>query len=231
MILARFNQGFEWFKSQYLILLDTALANRLKTLAIAGVLFAGSLLVIPFMGSSFVPNSDFGEFSVWLDMDAGLTLDSAVGLASAAEQIIRQHPEVLSTYVSTSAENARIFVQLTGKSQRDASLEEIAAQMRQQLGTQPGFSAGMLFNTAIAETYAWEYRIQGDDMELMAQYVEKAQAILASPGWWTLPAATGKATGDQIGGGPRASWGFRHQHRLYRRYSLHPVDRQGGITV
>ena len=24
MILARFNQGFEWFKSQYLILLDTA---------------------------------------------------------------------------------------------------------------------------------------------------------------------------------------------------------------
>lgn len=180
MILARFNQGFEWFKSQYLILLDTALANRLKTLAIAGVLFAGSLLVIPFMGSSFVPNSDFGEFSVWLDMDAGLTLDSAVGLASAAEQIIRQHPEVLSTYVSTSAENARIFVQLTGKSQRDASLEEIAAQMRQQLRTQPGFSAGMLFNTAIAETYAWEYRIQGDDMELMAQYAEKAQAILES---------------------------------------------------
>ena len=31
MILARFNQGFEWFKSQYLILLDTALANWLKT--------------------------------------------------------------------------------------------------------------------------------------------------------------------------------------------------------
>ena len=85
------------------------------------------------MGSSFVPNSDFGEFSVWLDMDAGLTLDSAVGWP-APEQIIRQHPEVLSNYVSTSAENARIFVQLTGKSQRDASLEEIAAQMRQQCG-------------------------------------------------------------------------------------------------
>ena len=179
-ILTAFDQGFEWFKSQYLLLLDAALAHRLKTLAVAGVLFVGSLFVIPFMGSSFVPNSDFGEFSVLLDLDAGITLDSAAQVAAAADQIISRHPQVLSTYVSTSAENARIFVQLTDKSQRKASMEDIAAEMRQQLQTQPGFSASMLFNTAIAETYAWEYRIQGDDIELMAEYAAKAQGILES---------------------------------------------------
>lgn len=179
-ILSSFNHGFEWFKSQYGLLLDAALRHRWQTLVIATVLFAGSLSVIPFMGSSFVPNSDFGEFSVILDLDSGVTLDAAAQSAQLADQIIHRHPEVVSTYVTTSAESSRIFVQLTDKSQRPNGVEDIAAELRRELMSQPGFKASMLFYNAISEQYAWDYRIQGDDVRLMAGYAEKAQRILES---------------------------------------------------
>lgn len=179
-ILLKFNQGFDWFKAQYGLLLDAALSHRWQTLTIAAVLLAGSLSVVPFMGSSFVPNSDFGEFSVILDLDSGLTLDAAAQSAQSAEQTIRRYPEVVSTYVTASAENARIFVQLTDKSQRSKGVEDIAAELRQELMGQPGFKASMLFYNAISEQYAWDYRIQGDDVRLMAGYAQEAQRILES---------------------------------------------------
>lgn len=179
-VLNTFNRGFEWFKAQYTRLLDTALLHRWKTLGVAAALFAFSLAIIPFMGSSFVPNSDFGEFSVILDLDAGLTLDAAARTVTQADDIIKQHPEVVSTFVSTSPGEARIFVQLTNKNKRKASMEDVAAELRGQLRTQPGYRASMLFYNAISEQYAWEYRIQGDDLQLLAGYAEKAQRILES---------------------------------------------------
>ena len=95
------------------------------------------------------------------------------------------------------------FVQLTGKSQRDASLK------RSQPKCDSNCSSLALCRYVVhrhCETYAWGVSYPGDDMELMAQYAE-------SPGYFrkhprrTLPAATGKATRDQIEV-PRASWGF-----------------------
>lgn len=177
-ILQGFQKGFEWFQSQYGKLLDYTLIHRWKTLLVALALFLGSLMLMPMMGSSFVPTSDFGEFSIILDLDSGLTLDSAARAAMQADEIIRKCPEVVTTYVSTSSSDARIFVQLIDKTKRDRSLDDIAAELRGQLQKQPGYRASMLFNAAMSEEYAWQYRIQGEDLQLMAGYAEEAQRIL-----------------------------------------------------
>lgn len=177
-VLNNFNRGFEWFKEQYTRLLDAALMHRWKTLGAAALMFILSLAIIPFMGSSFIPDSDFGELSVVLDLDSGLTLDAAARAAVSADEIIKGHPEVTSTYVTAAPNEARIFVQLTGKNQRRASLEDIAGQLRAELRTQPGYKASMLFYNIIAEQYAWEYCIQGEDLNLLAEYAEKAQRLL-----------------------------------------------------
>ena len=63
-----------------------------------------------------------------LDLDAGLTLDAAARAATQADEIIKQHPEVITTYVTASPNEARIFVQLSNKSKRKDSIEDIAAQ-------------------------------------------------------------------------------------------------------
>lgn len=177
-ILQGFQKGFEWFQSQYGRLLDYTLMHRWKTLLVALALFLGSLLLMPLMGSSFVPTSDFGEFSIILDLDSGLTLDSAARAAAQADEIVRKCPEVVTTYVSTSSSDARISVQLVDKTKRSRSLDDIAAELRSQLQKQPGYRASMLFNAAISEEYAWQYRIQGEDLQLMAGYAEEAQRIL-----------------------------------------------------
>ncbi|NLV20411.1 MAG: efflux RND transporter permease subunit [Syntrophomonadaceae bacterium] len=177
-VLNNFNRGFEWFKVQYAHLLDIALLHRWKTLGVAAALFILSLAIVPFMGSSFVPNSDFGELSVVLDLDAGLTLDAAAQTATQADDIIKQHPEVISTFVTASPSEARIFVQLTNKNKRKASIEDIAAELREELRTQPGYKASMLFYNIIAEQHAWEYCIQGNDLPVLADYAEKVQRLL-----------------------------------------------------
>lgn len=177
-ILHTFNRGFEWFKAQYAHLLELALANRLKTLGVAAALLILSLGITPFMGSSFIPSSDFGEFSVVLDLDAGLTLDAATRTATKADEIIKEHPEVVSTFVSASPDEAHIFVQLTDKNKRKASVEDIAAELREELQTQPGYNASMLFYTILYEQPAWEFCIQGDDLQLLAGYAETAQRVL-----------------------------------------------------
>ena len=177
-ILNNFNRGFEWFKLQYTHLLDTALLHRWKTLGVAAVLFILSLAIVPYMGSSFVPNSDFGELSVVLDLDSGLTLDAAAQAATSADDIIKKHPEVISTYVTASPSEAQIFIQLSNKNQRKASLEDIAAELREELRTQPGYKASLLFFNIIAEQPAWEYCIQGEDLNVLAEYAEKVQRLL-----------------------------------------------------
>lgn len=179
-VLNNFNQGFEWFKTLYARLLRVALRYRWRTLGVAALLFFLSLAITPFLGSSFIPDSDFGEFSVVLDLDAGLTLDASAQMAQQADEIIKEHPEVLSTFVSTSPDEARIFVQLSKKNKRKASLEDIAAELRGKLQTQPGYKASMLFYSIIGEQPAWEYCVQGDDFHLLAGYAEEMHRILES---------------------------------------------------
>ena len=182
-ILNNFERGFEWFKGLYARLLDVSLLHRWRTLGIAALLFVLSLAIIPYMGTSFVPDSDFGELSVVLDLDAGLTLDAAAQAATQADEIIKQHPEVIKTYVTASPNEAQIFVQLSDKSQRKDSIEDIAAQLREELRNQPGYKASMLLYNIIAEQYAWEYCIQGEDLNVLADYAEKVQRLLEeSPG-------------------------------------------------
>jgi len=182
-ILNNFERGFEWFKGLYARLLDVSLLHRWRTLGIAALLFVLSLAIVPYMGTSFVPDSDFGELSVVLDLDAGLTLDAAAQAATQADEIIKQHPEVIKTYVTASPNEAQIFVQLSDKSQRKDSIEDIAAQLRGELRNQPGYKASMLLYNIIAEQYAWEYCIQGEDLNVLADYAEKVQRLLEeSPG-------------------------------------------------
>ena len=182
-ILNNFERGFEWFKGLYARLLDVSLLHRWRTLGIAALLFVLSLAIVPYMGTSFVPDSDFGELSVVLDLDAGLTLDAAAQAATQADEIIKQHPEVIKTYVTASPNEAQIFVQLSDKSQRKDSIEDIAAQLREELRNQPGYKASMLLYNIIAEQYAWEYCIQGEDLNVLADYAEKVQRLLEeSPG-------------------------------------------------
>ncbi len=182
--LAWFNRGFDWFTEQYRRLLKAALQHRWKTLAAALVVFLGSLMIIPFMGSSFVPTSDLGECSMIVEFDAGLNLAAAGKVTEQVEEVLETYPEIIKTYATVDAEEAVVFIKMIDKSERQRTIIQVAADIRQELKSIPGVRISMLFNTGLMEEKAWEFRIQGEDLNQMLLYAEQAQGILE-----TIPGA------------------------------------------
>ncbi len=176
--LAWFNRGFEWFTEQYRRLLKSALGHPWITIVVALLLFVGSLSIIPSMGSSFVPSADLGEFSMIAEFDAGLNLEAASKVSLQVEEVLQTYPEIRKTYASINSEEAVFFIKTVDKNGRQAKIEQVAEDIRQQLKKIPGVRISMLFNTGIMEEKAWQFRIQGPDLNQMIAYAEQAQGIL-----------------------------------------------------
>lgn len=176
--LAWFNRGFEWFTEQYRRLLKSALGHPWITIVVALLLFVGSLSIIPSMGSSFVPSADLGEFSMIAEFDAGLNLEAASKVSLQVEEVLQTYPEIRKTYASINSEEAVFFIKTVDKNERQAKIEQVAEDIRQQLKKIPGVRISMLFNTGIMEEKAWQFRIQGPDLNQMIAYAEQAQGIL-----------------------------------------------------
>jgi HAE1 family hydrophobic/amphiphilic exporter-1 len=179
--LGSFNHGFTRFGNQYSRLLALSLKHRAKTLAMALTLFAASLFIVPLLGSGFVPSADLGEFNVVAEFDPGIDLDAARQLTADLEQVIRTFPAVEKTYANNDAEQAKIFIKIVPKDERQQSLRELADDMRQELKKVPGVRTTMLFaQGAMIEEKDWEFRMQGQDREVLQSYAEKAVQILES---------------------------------------------------
>lgn len=173
-----FNRGFLNFTELYRRLLGAALNNRWKTMAAALGLFLASLAIMPLLGSSFVPSSDLGECSMVVEFDSGLSLEAAGEFSARVEEVLQTVPEIIRVYESIDSEEAVFFIKMTDKQDRDRSIEEVAADIRQKLKQVPGTRISMMFNTGLMEEKAWQFRLQGDDINQMQVYAEQAQAIL-----------------------------------------------------
>ena len=135
-------------QNTYLKILRLALDHRLATvLASAGVL-ALSLLLLPLIGSEFLPPSDEGEVQVNGKMVIGTRLDLVDQQTHIMEKIIEPAvPESVASVVSVGAYGWRpdagsegaINLSLVPVAQRKRSNVEIAQELRRQLeGRVPG---------------------------------------------------------------------------------------------
>ena len=86
-----------WLKSHYEVQLSRLLAAPKKPLmyAFASVIVAAAS--VPFMASSFLPPFNEGTLLIGLRLNPGVSLSESAGIASQAEKLVRQVPEV--TYV------------------------------------------------------------------------------------------------------------------------------------
>lgn len=179
--LAWFNRGFGHVNDWYARFIALVLRNRFKTLALALLLFFGSLAAIPLLGSSFIPTGDTSELSITAELDAGLSLDAAGVMGVKLEEVIRGFPEVAEVYSSTNRERVSFYVKTVAKGERERTLNEIAADMRRQLGGVPGAQTAVNIAGGIG-SFGSEKQIQmrllGDDLEVMQQYSEKYLRVM-----------------------------------------------------
>jgi hydrophobic/amphiphilic exporter-1 (mainly G- bacteria), HAE1 family len=138
---------FEHLERRYLVLLGWALRHRVVALGVVVAVFAGSLLLVPRIGSEFMPATDEGEVRVNVEMEVGTRLEVVDAQVRRIEQIVKELvPEAENTVVRVGTSGWRagggatgeIRVALVPVAQRTRSSEQIAQALRPELSGIPG---------------------------------------------------------------------------------------------
>ena len=139
---------FRSLENNYRDLLQKVLRHRMLTVAGAAGLLGASLLLLPMIGTEFLPPTDEGEVRVTGEMEIGTRLELVDEQTRLMEEIIRANvPEAMASVVSVGASGWRpdsgaqgeIRLSLEPVVQRERSNVEIAEDLRRRLsGNIPG---------------------------------------------------------------------------------------------
>jgi len=140
--------AYSGLETAYRALLYRVLDHRIITILSAAALLGASLLLLPMIGSEFLPPSDEGEVRVTGKMEIGTRLDIVDRHTRTMEQIVQAAvPETTASVTSVGASGWRadagsegeLRISLSPSSQRDRSNVEVAGDLRKRLaGRVPG---------------------------------------------------------------------------------------------
>ena len=184
-----------WLKSHYEFQLSRLLAAPKKPLmyAFASVIVAAAS--VPFMASSFLPPFNEGTLLIGLRLNPGVSLSESAGLASQAEKLVRQVPEV--TYVGRRSGRAELDehaegvhvseldVGLKPAEDLDRSMSEIQADIRSRLVNLPAAIAiGQPISHRIDHMLSGvrsqiAIKIFGDDLDVLRSQADLLRSKLA----------------------------------------------------
>jgi cobalt-zinc-cadmium resistance protein CzcA len=90
----RVNKPFEWVRARYAVLLDWCLDHPRATMFWATVIFAATLLLVPFIGEEFMPHLDEGALWVRATMPYTVSFDAASKFSPQVRDILLTYPMV-----------------------------------------------------------------------------------------------------------------------------------------
>jgi HAE1 family hydrophobic/amphiphilic exporter-1 len=137
-----FSRFYESLENRYGNLLMWSLEHRKFVVIIAIVLFIISLVLIPFVGSEFLPHSDAGMISISVNAPEGTHLEETNRFALEIEEKLKNIPEIDGVLTSVGSagsamsigggkNSASIVVKLMPLSERKRSSEVVTEEIRQ----------------------------------------------------------------------------------------------------
>jgi HAE1 family hydrophobic/amphiphilic exporter-1 len=144
MITNTWNRVFGFLGGLLKHVLGWALKHRFLTLLIATVVFiGGSMLLVPLMGTEFIPQHDEGMYYVSFKAAPGTSLRATADLVAGIEQAIATQPEVEDAYATigggaTPRHEGSMSVKLKDLTERERSSFELVADLREKLADYPG---------------------------------------------------------------------------------------------
>ncbi|MGB5822709.1 MAG: efflux RND transporter permease subunit [Proteocatella sp.] len=145
--LAVFDRGYEELVEFYRQIIDYAIENRKKTVAVAVAVFLGSLALIPFMGAEFIPQTDEGQISVSIELPKGKKLEETNLIVKKIEKYLMSNADVekTSTVVGSGSQmqadagnQASITAILMDKKIRKNSTADVTESIRKYTNDIPG---------------------------------------------------------------------------------------------
>jgi heavy metal efflux system protein len=88
------NKPFEWVRDKYAVQLEWCLDHPKTTMILATLIFAASLLLIPFIGGEFMPHLDEGALWIRATMPYTVSFDTASKLSPQVRNILLKYPMV-----------------------------------------------------------------------------------------------------------------------------------------
>ncbi|ENW80863.1 hypothetical protein F909_02151 [Acinetobacter sp. ANC 3929] len=189
----------------YMRLVTWCLNHRWITLAGAITFFICSVMLIPLLPTGFVPPPDTGQTQVRLELPPGSQFGDTLKTAEYARTLIKDHPEIKSIYTtigggaagtdpfaggaSSEPRKATLTIQITARSDRSASLQDIEDQLRQRLAPLPGarIQVGLAGNNS-----QYQLALSSDDPEALiatARSLERELRTIPNVGSITSSAA------------------------------------------
>jgi cobalt-zinc-cadmium resistance protein CzcA len=184
-------------KKAYLPSLRWALGHRPVLLLVSAVLLVGALLLIPRLGTEFMPIMDEGAFDMDFQFLPGISLAESVEVSRKVEKRLMDFPELVTIVGKTGQTGIAIEargVEKTGyvgvlKPRRDwttaRTREELTKQMREAMTVFPGiaFSFSQPIACRIDEIVAGTraqliIKVFGEDLEVLRAKAAEIAAVL-----------------------------------------------------
>ncbi len=189
-----------WAQRLFEPTLRFAMNNATAVLLLAGCSLASAALLLPRLGSEFLPALNEGALYVTFSLPDNLSLAEGRKLTPRLKQLLHRTPEVTEVLSQlgrpedgtdpTLPSNLEIFVKLAPLSEwRPAlhSLDDLIAEMAKNLQEVPGveYNFSQPIRDNVAENISGQFgqvalKIYGDDLTQLQQAAEKATAIIGS---------------------------------------------------
>ena len=184
-------------KHLYLVLLNPCVRHPWLVVIPAVLALAGSLALLPRIGTEFLPTLDEGAVSIKLARLPSISLPQSIALAGQVESIVKQFPEVIDVVSRTGradiasdpegVDASDITVTLKPRDQWSSAetKEELVEKMREAVAQVPGVAASFTQPIALrvdelvsGVKSAIGIKIFGDDLEVLKAKAEALSRVL-----------------------------------------------------
>ncbi len=178
-LMAWIERGVERVHVFYGRVLRWALGHRKSVVAIALASFLGSFLIVPLVGTEFIPQSDQGFISLRLNTPVGSSLEYTDGKVREVEGVLKKFPEidlVMTTVGTEDGRNyARVNLKLVERAGRDRSQMQLERLIREALRPVPGIELAFGYDRPI-----W-FNLLGPDSDTLSriakEFADKAAKV------------------------------------------------------
>jgi HAE1 family hydrophobic/amphiphilic exporter-1 len=183
---------FNFMREEYGILITWSLRHRGIVFILAVIIFVGSIMLVPFVGTEFIPSSDQGQFNINITLPTGTNLETTREVVSEVEKIVSEIPEIKSILTtagegsggmgfSTEGGNSgTIMVNLVDQNKRERNMVQIISELRQKIGTYP--DAQIKFSEqgfSFSSGSDLEVKISGDSLDELENIANRILILLA----------------------------------------------------
>lgn len=194
-LVSRASAGFAVMEKNYLKLLSSSLRHPVVTVSCSALIFAVSLLLLPYIGTDFLPPSDEGEVRVSGEMEVGTRLDVIDRQTRQMEEIVHAAvPEAVSSVTTVVTSGTRgsakakgeIRLSLTPAAERQRSNKDISRDLRRQLeGRIPGMKirtrapqGQFLLERLLSSDEGINVEVRGFDMDTLSLMANQAASAM-----------------------------------------------------